>query len=396
MGCASDDWTDVKERAELKTPLDCAVDRATGHKVVRLSNLAEHCHHPYFYSRCFTPDSRRALVIARLEGAAHIRLVDVESGETEPLVAGVGIEEFLVTLDRNGRHLYYSQGQSLHRRTLATGEDEIVWTQRAPWDGDVVYPGFSDDYRYAVFAQMHRDDVVPRTTGWSHWEPQLRAKPRCRLVRVHLETGQEQVCHEEACWLGHPQLCPGDPDTLMYCHEGPGNLIDARVWLVQADGSRVRCVGYREETPGAGAPEYITHECFMPDGRHIAYLRLPKAAGEKVSVRLRQVSDFAPVREFAVEGYLHVGPSPDSRSMAADQRGRSPGDSFLWLLNLETGEQSKLCLHGSSYAIRGKHTQDAHPHPAFSPDGRKVLFTSDRETGPEGNCAVYLVEATAQ
>ena len=86
-----------------------------------------------------------------------------------------------------------------------------------------------------------------------------------------------------------------------------------------------------------------------------------------------------------------VGPAPDSRRLAADQRGRTPGESFLWLLDLETGGQSRLCQHGSSYAIRGKHTQDAHPHPDFSPNGRTVLFTSDRETGPTGNCAVYAV-----
>ncbi len=84
--------------------------------------------------------------------------------------------------------------------------------------------------------------------------------------------------------------------------------------------------------------------------------------------------------------------TPDSLWLAADQKGVSPGESFIWRVNLETGEQWKLCLHGSSYVERGKHTQDAHPHPAFSPDGRKVLFTSDRETGPTGNCAVYVVD----
>ncbi len=372
-----------------------SIDSATGRRTTRLTDLAEHCHHPYFYNRCFTADNRRALIIARIDGVAHLRLVDLETGEAESLVAGAEIEEFMVSLTSDDRFLYYSRGQELHRFCLADRTDEMVWIQRAPWNGGSVYPGFSSDYRYVLLAQMHRDDVVVRGEGWSFWEPQWRAGPRCRLVRIDLETGAELICREEACWLGHPQLCPGDPDTLMYCHEGPGKLIDARVWLVQADGCNVRCMGYREESPGAGAPDYITHECFMPDGRHIAYLRLPQQTGEQVSVRLRRVGDFSLASAYDVDGFLHIGPSPDSRRLAADQRGATPDDSYIWLLDLNTGAQSKLCRHGASYAVRGASTQDAHPHPAFSPDGRRILFTSDRETGAAGNCAVYLVGSDA-
>ena len=49
-------------------------DPKTGRDVTRLTDLGEHCHHPYFYNRCFTADSRRALVIARKEHGAQVRL----------------------------------------------------------------------------------------------------------------------------------------------------------------------------------------------------------------------------------------------------------------------------------------------------------------------------------
>ncbi len=376
-------------------------DPITGRRVTRLTDLCEHCHHPYFYNRCFTADSRRALVIARLADGAHVRLVDLETGDAQPLVAGPDIEEYQISLTPDDRYLYFSRDQRLCRHELATGREETVWSQRAPWDGDRVYPGFSADFRYALMAQMHRDDAVPRTEGWSFLEPQWRAKPRCRLVRVNLRTGAEQLVHEEACWLGHPQICPGDPDTLMYCHEGGGPRggrdVDARIWFVQVDGSKVRCVGYHETEPGAGSGELITHESFMPDGKHFYYLRLPREPGEKVSLRLRSVADFTLVKDFPVSGWLHAGPSPDSHCLVGDAKGE-PGKGMLWLLNLESGEETPLCVHGSSYRVRGRQlptanvTQDAHPHPSFSPDGQKVLFTSDRETGPEGHCAVYVVE----
>ena len=377
-------------------------DPRTGREVARLTALGEHCHHPYFYNRCFTADSRRALVVARRADGAHVRLVDVETGDAEPLVAGPDIEEFQISLTPDDRYLYFSRGQRLCRFEFGTGKEETVWTQRAPWNGDAVYPGFSNDFRYALMAQMHRDDAVPRTEGWSFLEPQWRRKPRCRLVRVDLQTGAEQLVREEACWLGHPQICPGDSETLMYCHEGGGPRggrdVDARIWLVQADGTSSRCAGYLEPDPGAGSGELITHEAFMPDGHHFYYLRLPQHPGEKVSLHLRTVADCALVKDLPVSGWLHAGPSPDSRHLVGDQKGQ-PDQGLLWRLDLATGVETPLCLHGSSYRVRGRQlptantTQDAHPHPSFSPDGNNVLFTSDKGTGPDGNCVVYTVDS---
>lgn len=367
-------------------------DPVTGRPVTRLTSLDEHCHHPYFYNRCFTRDSRRAVTLVRRDGCAEIRLTDIETGACEPLTAGRDIEEFLVTLSHDDRYLYYSRGQALHRVRLDTREDDTVWVQEPPWNGGSICPGYSDDFRRVLLAQMHRDDRIIRDKGWDFFEPQWRAHPRCRLVLLELDTGAARVVHEDACWLGHPQLRPGNPDTLMFCHEGPGNLIDARVWLIDADGNNLRCMGYRETEPGAGAPDYITHECFTPDGESIAYLRLAKQRGDPTRVRLRKVNDFSLQHDLAAPGYLHVCPSPDSRRLVGDQRGTN-GNGCIRLLDPTEETDRPLCLHGSSFAPRGASTQDAHPHPTFAPDGRRILFSSDRETGPDGPCAVYLVEA---
>ncbi len=43
-------------------------------------------------------------------------------------------------------------------------------------------------------------------------------------------------------WLGHPIYRPFDDHTVAFCHEGPHDLVDARMWLVNEDGSHVRKV----------------------------------------------------------------------------------------------------------------------------------------------------------
>ncbi len=366
-------------------------DARTGQEVRRLTDLGTHCHHPYFYCRAFTPDSRRALVVSHRTGKACAYLVDVESGESVQLTDCDGLDGFLISLTPDGRHLFYSEGGRLHRLALDGFADEVVWKQQAPWDGGGVYPGYSDDFRSALFCQMHRDDKFEGKAGWDFFEPQWRLRPRCRLVLVDLTTGAERVLREEACWLGHPQIRPGDPNTLMYCHEGPSHLIDARIWLMNADGSNVRPMGYVEKEPGAGVGETVTHEYFTPDGQHIAFTHFPARYAREGSIRLMHVETMAETVLGRVHDYSHFFHSPDCRRIVGDEaKGDGREENCIWLFDIATREERPVCVHGSSFAPRGKSTQDAHPHPSFSPDGRWVLFSSDRETSPTGNCAVYL------
>ncbi len=76
------------------------------------------------------------------------------------------------------------------------------------------------------------------------------------------------VIHEEKIWLGHPIYRPFDDHTVAFCHEGPHDLVDARMWLVNEDGSHVRKV--KAHAPG----ESCTHEFWVPDGSALIYVSL--------------------------------------------------------------------------------------------------------------------------
>lgn len=372
----------------------CFADPFTRRPVTRLTSLTEHCYHPYFYCRQFTPDGRRLLYLSSRTGRPQAYLLDLETGEAEQVTAATELHPFLPQLDAEGRQLFYVDGQELHRRELATGDDTALYRQPEPWTAGPVYPGFSDDCRLALLCQMHRNDRVPHGEGWSFFQPQWDARPRCRLVLLDMETGAETVIREEPCWLGHPQIRPGDPTTLMYCHEGPSHLVDARIWLIDSKGDNARPLGYVEPEPGAGAGETVTHEYFTPDGRYIAYTHFPETYGHNGSIRLTEVATMAETNLGPVHNYSHFYHSPDCTRIVGDEADpdRRP-ECCVWVFDIARREERPLALHGSSFACRGTSTQDAHPHPAWAPHGRTVVFTSDRETGPDGNCAVYLTTA---
>ena len=56
---------------------------------------------------------------------------------------------------------------------------------------------------------------------------------------------------------------------------------------------------------------------------------------------------------------------------------------YLWRSNGEGYDGALLCRHGCSF-----HTQRLHVHPAMTPDGKGIVFTSD----PQGYGNIYLVE----
>lgn len=366
-------------------------DPVTGRPVRRLTGLDTHCHHPYFYCRAFTPDGARVLYASSRTGRRCAYLLELATGRSVQLTDEPDLHDFLMTLSHDGRFLYYPAGQALRRLELETGRNDLVYEQPAPWTGGAVYPGYSDDFTLALLCQMHADDVVHGKEGWDFFEPQWRRRPRCRLVLLDLRTGRDKVVLEEACWLGHPQIRPRDPGTLLYCHEGPSHLLDARIWRIAPDGTGKRWLVCHEPSSGVGAGEIVTHEYFTPDGRYIAYTYYPLTYGVDGHVRMLEVDRDRSVDLGPVHNYSHPYHSPDCRWVVGDECKKTHLQrNCIWLLDIETRTQKRLCLHGSSFAPRGTSTQDAHPHPSFSPDGRQVLFTTDRETGPTGNCSVYL------
>ncbi|MWS88868.1 oligogalacturonate lyase family protein, partial [Escherichia coli] len=101
---------------------------------------------------------------------------------------------------------------------------------------------------------------------WQIFHDFFHKGPHCRLLRVDLRSSESQVIHEEKIWLGHPIYRPFDDHTVAFCHEGPHDLVDARMWLVNEDGSHVRKV--KAHAPG----ESCTHEFWVPDGSALIYV----------------------------------------------------------------------------------------------------------------------------
>jgi Tol biopolymer transport system component/DNA-binding winged helix-turn-helix (wHTH) protein len=170
-------------------------------------------------------------------------------------------------------------------------------------------------------------------------------------------------------WEMQPSFSP-DGNQIAYAWDetGTGNSSHVFVKLI-GSGSAV------EVTSGAKADSY---PAWSPDGRTLAFIRSMDHGNA-----LYTIPPLGGTERKIAEGYFVDGSSwsPDGKFLAVADRESSNNLPSLYLVSVESGERLRLTTPPN---IK---TEDRDP--AFSPDGRKLLFTRCHETYA---CGLYLLD----
>lgn len=372
-------------------------DPHTGVEVERLTEPDHVSHHMYFYNRMMTRDGK-LLYCAEFEDR-QLYLMDLATGEAVQLTEGQDLDDYGGIVSADDRYVYYRQGQTIWRLAICGYKRECVYQIPEGWNGGSWT--LSDDNRYFAIIETLEESLPKqeKNSSWDFFAVTCLAKPHCRIVYVDLETGASHTVVEEDCWFGHVQIRPGDPDTILFCHEGPYDLIDARLWLVQSDGSRYRCC--REQPNDL----ILTHEFWLPDGSKLAFV-YRETTGQKTE-NIRMIDPDTMEEEIMMEcsPYAHFICDGRNRYMVGDAQGsdvpihllstekaeessQEMKNDFLYLVDVEARTERKLCYHGTSWRAVYGNPQDSHPHPCFTLDGEQVIFVSDKDGKP----CIYRVD----
>ncbi len=225
--------------------------------------------------------------------------------------------------------------------------------------------------------------TLSRDDCW--WAVPVKSGEVARFVIIETASGRCETILERDT-IGHPQFHPDNPGLLRYA--GPYH---SRIWVIRRDGSENRLVYQRD----AVKKEWIVHETWRPGSTEILTTNWPHGmiGVDVVSGAVRKVCSFSA---------WHPMINRAGDLMVADTRNPDMGLQLFDPLDGE-GRPRLLCLTGSSNA--GEHwntdhcpyddgpvdvyaPQHTHPHPSFSPDGKRVVFTSDRS----GVAQIYEVE----
>lgn len=332
-------------------------DSVTGYRIRRITNQPCIHHHPFFFVPCFDREMERLILVSHRTGKPQIFSEIQRTGDLIQLTDRDDLAEWSLHPSYDGRHVFFVAGTSAWRLDLESLEEEELAS-------------------FGAVAMRERGMVgaAMGTTALSHndrwWAVPVREGSVSRFHLVDTKQGGSHVFLERDT-IGHPQFHPTD-DSLIY-FAGP---LTNRIWCTDRTGARVW-----NPYPRRDPQQWITHETWIPGTRELAFVDWPHG--------MRAVNiDTGSTRWLTHFPAWHAAIDASGRRAVCDT---TFPDRGIHLIDLENGQAAALCTPASSNA--GSHwggrfpyndgpvevyaPQHTHPHPRFSPDGKRVIYTSD-------------------
>lgn len=352
----------------VDSPTQVQHDEVTGRRFRILTGGIGNNRHIYFNRANFTGDGRYAILLSDRTGNWQIYAYD-RAAERIRRLTDVELDPGRPSIDPLRPLLYYTQGSAVHRLDIDTLEESVVYTHPTPVGGTFLLMDISGDGQYLGFMEIGPYDRAEDNTA--DFVRRYEARPLSSFWIATADGAKVWRAHEEKRHLQHLLFNPLDPTTLMFCYEGPWDRVEQRMWLMKWDGSQIRPLRYQEHPDLA-----IGHEYWLADGQHVDYVRRRKGwptAVCRIDVRT---------------GVETVLTSHAFSHFVSDRSGDwIVGDDaqHVALLDVKSGEIVPLVRHGQELTIANTLY---HPHPAFSPDGRLIVFCRHDERGHNDVCLI--------
>jgi oligogalacturonide lyase len=371
-------------------------DPLTGRRVRKLTDSPAEDYHLYFYNPSVTPDGRYLIFISERTGVSNLFRLELQNGsilqltdarpvraEYWPFTEAVkGVGSCLPVIANHGQEVFYFEGthlfsveiESLKRRPiLSVSSDRRPSMLQANANGDTLVFATWDE---ALFMDRSQRAYA----GEKFPDEDFFQETTSTIVRVNALSGQsEEILCKEKFWINHVHVHPQNRDLILFCHEYSES--PDRMWLLNVE------TGQCAPIPGQGAEEWYEHEFWSRDGERVCFhggMRDDTTLGFCGWCSPDGVTYTKAYHTTSGRAYGHYNLYADGQTMVTDGEARPGCISKVHLRN-ERQQFEVLCRH-DSYTFGDD--QRCHPHPSFTPDGRQVIFTSNRT----GSSNVYLTD----
>lgn len=355
-----------------------STDPLSGVAVRRLTAYRGHSHHFYFTNPGWYDDNRRLLISSDRENRTNLFGLELASGELvqltdlEPLPLPREVEFLRACVSGQKDEAYYWYGLDLVALDLHSLASRVLYQLPEGWDVSMINGAADGRHLYASISEDLSDRFrVDYLRGYVGFRETWEAKPLSRIVKVAVDGSGGEVVFEERYWIGHVNTSPKRSDLLTFCHEGPWDLVDNRIWGMDTSTGEVWKIRARE------SDESVGHEYWHADGERIGYHGRNKDGSQFLGHARYDDTDRVEVNFPGKTGHIH---SNTPALIVGD--GGNVVRLWRWNGSGYDGPRA-LCRHDSSMKI-----QQLHVHPRFDPQGCYVVFTSD----VSGYGDVYAVE----
>ena len=378
---------------EYKSEMSRYADPKTGREIVKLTGKYQN-YHIYFTDNSFNLGDKEIYFLSTRpyedREVFNFFKMDLSTGLITQLTDepnGIGEAR---TKTPDGEYLVYvANGKTVKKVCVKTGETTVLYDE--PGRFTVGHPFISPDRKYVGF---ERNEEIPIEVGnnYTGFKETMFAIKRSFITIAYMDGSKHRDVFADTHWLGHFQFAPDDANIAMFCHEGPWNLVQQRIWILDTfTGEAIPCFRQEED-------DSVGHEFWTRDGLIFFDNRMAGHDGTITVSRTQAVaSDHAGkpgqvpyvglankqgevIRRIDMPFYCnHYHANNDNTLLVGDE----VDDLVLIDLTTPKAELTTLCNHGTSW-----NGQRTHCHPTWSWGADKILYTSDRG----GACNLYLLE----
>ncbi|MFS0615086.1 oligogalacturonate lyase family protein [Lederbergia ruris] len=350
-------------------------DRFTSVPITQLTNYTGHSHHLYFTENGWYDNENKLLFCSDRENKTNLFRMDLQTGEMLQLTDYDTTYDMSACLHPNEKQAYFRRKNKIIEIDLETLKERMVFEGPESLVGGNINCTADGQYIITCMREDFSDQIqIDLKNGYIGHRELMEVRPKSQILQISIADGTAKVVFEEENFITHINTSPTKKDLITFCHEGPWQLVDHRIWGLNLRTGEVWKIRERKEPL-----EMVGHEYWHADGETIGYHGF-RANGTAFFGKISFDNQHMEEVEFPFRNW-HAQ-SNDFSKIVVD--GRAPLDKLI-VWSQENGEFTKpkvLCEHRCSF-----HVQKVHAHPRFSPGGDKLLFTSDKN----GYGNLYLV-----
>ena len=278
-------------------------------------------------------------------------------------------------------------------KLLDTRDGSIKTLYESTQDFSLYSPSISPNRQYVGFARNEKVAIQNTGVNYGGFKDNFYLIKDGRITLAHTDASGWFDAFCDTHWVGHFQFSPDDSSIAMFCHEGPWNLVNQRIWILDLLNRKARPSFRQLEHDTVG------HEFWTLDGLVFFDNRGPGHDGTVTSDRTQAVATHVAVNQNSHIPYVGLIDRHDNLIRKIDMpfycnhyhanfdNTQLIGDDLDEIVRIDissnTATLEVLCEHGTSW-----HTQASHCHPTWSWDGKRMLYASDKG----GKVNLYLME----
>ncbi len=355
------------------------IDQYSGREIVQLTQYLGNSNHLYFTDPVWIIPNQAMIFTSDRANQSNLFRLDLDSGTITQLtdLQGSGRPGGCFSAV-NQCHYFWWEDELLELDIKTLDERVLYHLPKGMHAGGRSNPTADGKYVCTRIMEQPQQKAPSISFSYSRFREFFLAKPLTHIIRVEVATGNVDVIHEDHCYIGHINTSPVLPDILTFCHEGPWNEVDQRMWGLNIKTGEVWRIRPQDmEDPNDVA---IGHEYWFADGERIGYHGRPRnGKGEHIfgwrnwdnSGATEVRFPFSSTHFHSLDETLIVGDGTAAFIFTSDSPARPYIQLFKWDGERYVGPRI-LAFHRSTF-----NNQHAHPHPRFTPDGQAIIYNSD-------------------